>query len=342
MEKYSNYKKIVITATVVIAFMSVIKAQDPHFSQYFSSPMTINPSLIGKDVEDWRLTSTLRRQWWGATVAPYNTYTASIDKRIAMSSTGDNQLGIGMMAFSDESNNGLLKDTYLSLGAAYNMTLDGTGQHHLGAGLTANYAGRLVDPSKFEFQSQFGSMGFQRSVPSNDPVTIQSYHYLEVNAGLNYSYDSKKWGCNLGAAVFHASRPKGGVYLNSTYTIDARYSIQGGLYFNLVNKNQILLSEISEMQGQNSLHSVGMVYKISVQGNTLRCLNVGLWERFGDATYPYIRLESERWIAGLTYDVVTTGVKTTSNSVQSMELSFAWQFFSAKHQPIPVKRIIQY
>jgi type IX secretion system PorP/SprF family membrane protein len=149
MEKYSNYKKIVITATVVIAFMSVIKAQDPHFSQYFSSPMTINPSLIGKDVEDWRLTSTLRRQWWGAPVAPYNTYTASIDKRIAMSSTGDNQLGIGMMAFSDESNNGLLKDTYLSLGAAYNMTLDGTGQHHLGAGLTANYAGRLVDPSKF-------------------------------------------------------------------------------------------------------------------------------------------------------------------------------------------------
>lgn len=336
------YRALLSLVVVMVVSANRVQAQDPHFSQYFTSPMTINPSLIGKDVEDWRLTSTLRRQWWGGTVAPYNTYTASIEKRIAMNSTGDNQLGIGLMAFSDESNNGLLKDTYLSLGAAYNMTLDGAGRHHLGAGLTASYAGRLVDPSKFEFQSQFGSMGFQRSVPSNDPVTIQSNHYLEVNAGLNYNYSDTKWGFNLGAAIFHASKPRDGVYLNSTYTIDARYSVQGGMYFNLANHNQLMLSEISEMQGQNSIHSIGAVYKISVKDKNLRSFNVGLWERFGDAIYPYIGLESERWIAGLTYDVVTSGVKTASNSVQSMELSFAWQFFSAKHLPKPIKRIIQY
>ncbi len=336
------YNFIMWIILILAGAVNSANAQDPHFSQYFTSPMTINPSLMGKDVEDWRLTSTLRRQWWGGTVAPYNTYTASIEKRVATNSTGDNQLGIGMMVFSDESNNGLLKDTYLSLGAAYNITLDRAGHHHLGAGLTANYAGRLVDPSKFEFQSQFGSMGFQRSVPSNDPVTIQSNHYLEVNAGLNYNYTDTKWGFNVGAAVFHASKPKDGVYLNSTYTVEARYSIQGSVYFNLANHNQLLFSEISEMQGQNSIHSLGAVYKISVKDKTLRSFNVGLWDRFGDAVYPYIGLESERWIAGLTYDVVTSGVKTASNSVQSMELSFAWQFFSAKHQPRPVKKIIQY
>ena len=53
-------------------------AQDPHFSQFFSSPMTLNPAFTGKFNGQVRAAANYRNQWPTINRA-YETGTVSID-----------------------------------------------------------------------------------------------------------------------------------------------------------------------------------------------------------------------------------------------------------------------
>ena len=327
-----NYLLYIFLVCVYGMHTSVAVAQDPHFSQYFNSPMSLNPALIGKGIGDFRVLGTFRSQWWGASISPYNTRTASIEKAFRSGGTGKSVFGIGFSILSDASNSGLLKNNYFTVGAAYNISLDGKGNEFLGVGLEGTYANRLLDASKFEFQSQFGSMGFQRSAPSGDPVSITSNQYFDVNMGVHYSKRYKSGGLNLGVAVYHASTPKQGVLSNTNYSVDRRVSLQAGMIFNLTNEDQVHISSNTDFQGENSIHSLGGVYKVRLN-DKIESLNIGLWSRFRDALYPYIALEGKSWLFGITYDVINSEIRNSYTSVQSMEISFGW-LFGAKRNPV--------
>jgi type IX secretion system PorP/SprF family membrane protein len=323
-----NNKNIFLAIACLFA-LGTAKAQDPHFSQYFSSPMTVNPALTAKNIGDWRALANFRSQWWGsAEIAPFTTTAASIEKKFATGVTGNNSLGFGLSLVSDASNSGLLKNNYFTFGAAYHLTLDAKNNEHLSLGLQVVYANRLVDASQFDFQSQFGSMGFQRSIPSGDPVNILSNHYADVNAGIYYDkrITDKKWGYHLGASIFHAGTPVEGVYSNSTYRVPRRYSAQGGLTFYRDNGDVIDISMISDNQAQSHVFTAGGVYRIKTNDDTIDALHIGVWNRFGDAIYPYIGVQGTNWLVGLSYDIVNTKVSNAYNSVQSAEFSLAWYF----------------
>src|SRR3954468_8080255 len=94
--------RIVIIGVVILTAFRVIPAfaQDPSFSQFFSSPLNINPALTANINADWRLISNIRNQWLGP-ASPYVTGTISFDsklfaRRIANMSQ-KNFFGIGAM-----------------------------------------------------------------------------------------------------------------------------------------------------------------------------------------------------------------------------------------------------
>lgn len=303
-------------------------AQDPHFSSYFHAPMLLNPASVGNEVEDWRVMAVYRSQWLGGSgSAVFNTYTAAVEKRVAASKTGNAQLGIGAYMLSDVSNNGILKNNYFSLGVSYNLSLDREGKHTIGVGMQGVYANRIVDYGKTEFQSQFGSMGFQRSIPSGDPVNLAKKRYWDVNAGVRYSMKGNDWSYYLGAALFHAANPEdGNITANGgNNTIPSRVSVQGGLNVELSGNNTLVVSSVTDFQGVNKVVSIGVIDKIGINDPTLHSFNIGLWNRFGDAVTPVVGLEMQKMLVTLSYDITTSSIKKLYNNVQSFELGFAWQ-----------------
>jgi type IX secretion system PorP/SprF family membrane protein len=325
-------KKCILTTYMILAIFSGIKlyAQDPHFSQYFASPMTLSPALTGRGVTDWRLSSVYRTQWWMSYGVPFTTTTVSVEKNMTAGRDNKNNLGFGISMLSDASNGGLLKNNYFSFAGAYHVAFDEEGKTMLSGGIMATYANRLLDPNRFEFQDQYGSMGFQRSVPSADPVTVLSNNYWDANAGLHFSRDFTSWGYDAGAAIYHLSRPSEGAYGNFDYSISPRYSLQGGVHVNFKNNNRLNARLISEIQGQNSIFTLGGVYGLDLGDDTFKSFDLGLWHRFGDAFYPYAGISGANWQAGISYDIVVSQVKTAYNAVQSMEFSLVWQFKSKK------------
>ena len=109
-------KKIIIALFVLFATGFLANGQDPYFSQYFISPSTLNPALIGKGVSNARVLSAYRSQWWGSSPSAFNTYPTSAEMRLLKKDNNPSQFAFGLTALSDASNSGLLKNNYFSLG----------------------------------------------------------------------------------------------------------------------------------------------------------------------------------------------------------------------------------
>ena len=321
---------LLTTAWLLQVFVGELHAQDPRLSQYFNSPMTVNPAFIGRQVSDWCAMACYRSQWAGDGSQPFSTTTASLEKNLS-GENNHNILGMGLMFLTDASNGGVLKRNYLSLGVSYHNALDAEGRQFLAGGLTLNYTNRMLDQTKFQFQSQFGSNGYQPGMAANDGAAIPENNYVDLNAGLYYSIHSARSDFYIGAGYFHAGKPKESAYANTDFAVDPRLSLQAGFEIKLgATENRLAISNIFDQQGESSLYTLGMVYRLAVSGSELgiRSLNLGIWDRFGDAVYPYLGIEANNWLLGLSYDAITSRVATTA--MQSFELSLACRFGSKK------------
>ena len=73
-------KKILLVISILM-YVKWAQAQDPSFSQFFSSPLNVNPALTARINSDWRVISNFRDQWLGP-ASPYATGTISYDTKI--------------------------------------------------------------------------------------------------------------------------------------------------------------------------------------------------------------------------------------------------------------------
>jgi type IX secretion system PorP/SprF family membrane protein len=163
-------------------------AQDPHFSQYFSSPLTFNPAFAGYFDGTQRFTVNARTQW--ANVGDtYTTGTVSFDTKIMKGKIADNdRWGIGIHALYDQSSGGVFKNSYVSFSTAFNKGLDAEGDQSIGIGIQATIAHNAVDFNKISFSNQFTGSGFDLYVPNGETISNQSITYIDLNAGILYNY----------------------------------------------------------------------------------------------------------------------------------------------------------
>ena len=226
--------------TIAILFTLSAKAQDPHFSQFFASPLTLNPAFTGKFDGKWRLAANHRDQWPSIPKA-YVTTSASVDFPILASKipTGD-VFGIGISGLSDASADNALKLNYGSLSLSYHRALDEDGYNTIGAGFQGTYSSMTIDPSKLTFEDQLTQNGFTN--PTNDILTNgNNQSYFDVNAGLLYSGSTN--GENnyyLGVSMYHINRPKVS-FKDKNWYLSGRVTIHGGGSFpvsDVVGANQ--------------------------------------------------------------------------------------------------------
>ena len=77
-------KKRIQILILTVVFTNAVYAQDPSFSQFFASPLTLNPALTGKFNGDLRAAGNYRNQWPDVNRA-YITSTISVDLPILQS-----------------------------------------------------------------------------------------------------------------------------------------------------------------------------------------------------------------------------------------------------------------
>ena len=74
------YKRLLITCFIIGFGLTALKAQDPIFSQFYSTPMQINPALTGLFKGDLRFIGNYRSQWNKVPVN-YMTFSGGVDQK---------------------------------------------------------------------------------------------------------------------------------------------------------------------------------------------------------------------------------------------------------------------
>src|SRR4028119_653910 len=137
--------KYIILIACGLQLTATLHAQDPTFSQFFSSPLNINPALTANINSDWRAITNYRSQWMNAN-SPFVIGTISYDTKLGQKNAfreENNYLGLGGMMMFDRAMAGVAKAIYGSLNLSYSIKLmDGNNKHRLGIGFGGAYGRR--------------------------------------------------------------------------------------------------------------------------------------------------------------------------------------------------------
>src|SRR5690625_5057519 len=145
-------KFLLVFIGIAFFMMHNIRAQDPHFTQFFASPLTLNPAFTGLFSGDIRVAAIYRSQW-SHIALPYVTGTVSVDANILKNYIPyQDSWGVGGIALYDREAGGGLKTTYGGLSTAYHKGLDPEGAQSLTVGLQLAYVQKRLDPTKLTFE----------------------------------------------------------------------------------------------------------------------------------------------------------------------------------------------
>jgi type IX secretion system PorP/SprF family membrane protein len=312
----------------LLAFLSTIlkvEAQDPHFSQFFASPLTLNPALTGKFDGDLRVAGNYRNQWPTINRA-FTTTTVSADLPIMRNRISSNDTwGVGIMGYSDQSANSALKFKYLSLSTAFHKGLNEDGFSQIGAGFQATYTNMLLNVSDLKFEDQLTPFGFTGTTSEVFNNSILKNNYLDLNAGVLYTGStSDRNHFYAGISMYHITRPKQN-FTGSFFILNPRTTFHGGGYFPVGQNSTIHLSALYSTQASASETVFGGAYEIPIEeGDKPTSIYFGSWWRLNDALIPYVGLEFSDFRLGATYDVNTSSLKAASQSRGGIEISLIY------------------
>ena len=198
--------KIILVPLLLIVCVGAY-AQDPHFSQFFSSPLTLNPAYTGKFDGTFRVAGNYRNQWPTINNA-FTTATASVDFALLQNRIPEfDTWGVGIMGLNDQSGNKILNNNFISISTAYHKALDENGYHTLTVGFQGTYANKRLDVSKATFEDQLTSLGFTGVTSEVFNTSNVAVNYFDVNACLLYSGSTNGYNnFYLVLSTYHISR----------------------------------------------------------------------------------------------------------------------------------------
>jgi len=328
-------RKLLVCICALFA-SQMVSAQDPHFSQFFASPLTLNPAFTGKFSGTWRLAANHRDQWPSIPKA-YVTTSASLDFPILKSRIPEKDVfGVGVSGLTDASANNILKLNYGSVSMSYHKALDENGYSTIGAGFQATYSSLNLDISKLTFQDMLTQNGFTNGT-SEVFQGGKNQSYFDINAGLLYSGSTN--GENnfyVGASMYHINRPKVG-FQDKNWYLSGRISAHAGGSFPVSEVITVHTSVIYQVQNKASETTLGAAIAANLGKDAEKpsAVYIGSWVRLNDAIIPYIGIEFGGLRIGASYDFNISNLKAATASRGGSEFSIIFIKRPPDYQGIP-------
>ena len=224
MKKILNITLVLITALSYNGF-----GQISHFSQFYSSPLTIAPSFAGMSGSS-RLAFNYRDQW-PKIPGTFVTYALAADHYFPKAKSG-----IGLLAFRDQAGSGNLSLTDIGMQYSYKLKIGENrgykkGEWFLQPGIYFKYSQRAIDFYKLTFGDQFDGNGnvVQSTIES---APSGKTGYIDFAASL-LAYTEFFWG---GFSADHLLMPNQSL-TGGTARIPIKLTVFGG-YKYLLNKKR--------------------------------------------------------------------------------------------------------
>lgn len=320
-----------IFSFLLLTISLVAVSQDPHYTQFYTAPLTVNPAYTGVFSGNLRMSSIYRQQW-SSLASPYTSMVASVDGKLFNDGVyQQNPFNMGIMMQSDKTLKGALTSNTLTATAAYHIPLNMEGDQSIGLGLSATYGKRNFNFNNLSTASQFTSGGFDLTLPSGEVAFENMKPYLSVGAGVLYCNTNEEEGSffEIGAAAYHVNRPVETILYEGTNVIPMRVSAHTFLQRYVSDDLLMDLRLLYQLQTGADYLMGGFALKRLLESDREGSLiGLGCWYRTGDAIAPNVFAEFKSLRVGFSYDIQLNGIRKTANPASTMEFSLQYRFKS--------------
>lgn len=309
-------KTILLVLIAFVALVSEVKAQDPHFSQFYANPLYVNPALAGANICP-RVNLAYRNQW--PSLGAFTTESITYDQYVDFLSGG-----VGLILLGDQQGQ-TFSNTSISL--MYSLRLKLTRKIYLNLALQASVANRSLDFSGLTFGDMIDPRyGFIYNTQAQVPENL-SHPYADFSAGtIVYG---ENW--YAGASFAHLTQPDDGFI--SYNRLPLKTTVHGGMKLNVSR----------DKRRTNAFFGAPIISPNLIYHNQggFQDLNYGLyldWSPFivgawfrqaltfknADAFVFMVGIQNEMFKVGYSYDLTVSSLSNVSGGAH--EITLGMQF----------------
>lgn len=303
------------------------KAQDIHFSQFYSNSLFLNPALTGSTCCNFRAGANYKNQWKSID-ASYETQSAFLEKKFDLKKYKRDWMGGGLLLYNDNAGSGVMKTTSGMVAMAYHKGLDKDNKFYASFGSTFGFANRSIDFSSLVFDSQWTDFGFDVEQPNDESLANESYIYLDFNVGTVVTYfPNDKLKVHFGTGLNHLNRPKDSFAWESEKLKGVRKYIHSGVDVKLGN-SFYLQPKIYYTAVKKSSELILGLNTAYISKDTR--FYVGMWNRQGRDIIAVLGFEFSQTIILMSYDINYSSLSIATKSKGGVEVSLVKSFKCSK------------
>ena len=323
--------------------------QDIHFSQFYMSPLTLNPALTGVMNCNVRMTANYRNQWASVLKSnSYNTYSVAYDQKIPVGRA--DYFGIGGLLYSDVAgalNFGTIKG---QLSASFSKKMGGGRgtSHYLSVGADAGLAQRRIDFANARWGDQHdGQGGFSGETSQEDLLNNfdkDNFIFADMSVGiLWFTVLNKNTSFYGGAALSHLNQPNQSFVEGEFISLYSKYTAHAGGEFGINDKFSVLPGAVYLKQGPSYEINGGTSIKFNLDPNTNQSFQFGGWVRIAnhfsdnmtmDAIIFSTKFDHNNFGIGFSYDINVSPLKQASNSNGAFEFSLVYTICGSENRGV--------
>ncbi len=330
-------KNLIPTLFLLLFALGTSQAQDQHFTQFFASPLTLNPALTGTFGGKYRVAFIYRDQ------EPYKTFAGAIDLRFNMANIGKrykDAFGVGVVFYNDKVPDVGYSNNQINLSGGFHKSLSPKNDQFLSLGAQAGISQRNFGYQNLFFEDQFGgSSGYDN--PTAEILPENNFAFADFAVGINYSYaPERQMGVFAGASMHHIMEPETSFFidednpeLSNSSPLLRKYSAYVSLSIPVTEGIQVHPRGLFYNQGPHLAVNAGSNIRFLIDEFSGTALHVGGWVRpvgnennsFSlDAVVGMVGIEFNNFLLGMSYDAKMNALGNLRNRRGAIEISIAY------------------
>lgn len=323
-----KYKYLIVMLLGLSCCFKTAVAQDYHFSQFYASPLNVNPALAGAYDGIFRAACTQRTQWLSVTV-PFLSVTGNIDGALYKNNRRREMMAAGITVNSERAGDSRYTSTQALATLSYIKNVGRRNRHKLGLGFCAGFINNAVHYDALHWDEQFQNGAFNPQIPTTEAFAHNRQFFFDCGAGLFWGYTpDRRQSYQLGVSTFHLNRPEEA--FGSTAT---RLPIRLSTHFlsRIELTRHLALRPLAMFSWQNKfseyLFGCNAEY-LKKKGSYMTVFSAGggLFCRWGDAVILHGFFDWQDLRLGLSYDINISPFWHATTFRGALEVSVSYTF----------------
>ncbi|MDL2312164.1 PorP/SprF family type IX secretion system membrane protein [Bacteroidales bacterium OttesenSCG-928-B11] len=318
--------KYIILLIIAFSFTKISNSQDFHYSQFYASPVSLNPATTGAYDGICRGGIHYRSQWMAVTT-PFTTFSAFADMPVYKNNKRRELIGMGLTFMTDKAGDSKFRALNGSLSLSYVKALDPKNRFKLGLGAYGSVVQRSIYYAELYFDEQFQNYYFDPRNPVTEIFENDAFVFFDWGAGAFFSFTPDRTQTySVGYSISHLNKAR-----QNLLAAEHRLSMKSMIYFTgkigLTREWNLQPAFYTALQGKFKELNFGTnVEYVFIEKNykTVASVGGGVFYRWKDAVIANIMVDWQNFKFIFSYDVNVSDFTLATNSRGGFEFSIVY------------------